>query len=330
MTAVIGFAISWWTVRVIGSLGLIDRPNARSSHSSPTPRGGGIAITLLTIIGFAALASRSHAAPLEAVAGFTTAGLLISVTSLIDDVRSLSVRGRFAAHVIGAVITITTCGYISSIGFADRSLYLGIGGTALTLIWIVGLTNAYNFMDGIDGMAGGQALVAGAGWAILGALANEPAIMICAVLIAATSLGFLAHNWPPARIFMGDVGSAFLGFSFATLPLLSQHGEARFILPAALFVWPFLFDTTLTFIRRLSRRENVFAAHRSHLYQRLNVAGYSHGWISTLYVLLATGGAAAAIAFPYTTLSLQLAMIAAVVGAGLALWRFVLHVERTR
>ncbi|HXI13986.1 MAG TPA: glycosyltransferase family 4 protein [Thermoanaerobaculia bacterium] len=296
----------------------------------PTPRGGGLAITSLTIVGFVAFATWWHAFPWQDVAGFTTAALVIGVTSLIDDVRSLSACVRFFAHALSALIATSTCGYVSAIAFADGSVYLGVIGAVLTLVWIVGLTNAYNFMDGIDGIAGGQALVAGAGWAILGARANEPAFLAIGALIAATSLGFLAHNWAPAHIFMGDVGSAFLGFSFATLPLLAQPDKGRFIVPAALFVWPFLFDTTLTFIRRLYRRENAFAAHRSHLYQRLNIAGYSHNWISTLYILLAIGGAAAAIAFPYTGISIQLGLIAVVLGMALALWRFVLRVERSR
>src|SRR6185436_11775719 len=129
-------------------------------------------------------------------------------------------------------------------------------GFTITFFWIVGLTNAYNFMDGIDGIAGGQALVAGIGWTAIGWLDGQSHIVVFGLLLAATNLGFLFHNWSPARIFMGDVGSAFLGYSFAVLPLmLSSQSTGRtgfkLALAAILPVWPFVFDSTFTILRRL-------------------------------------------------------------------------------
>jgi UDP-N-acetylmuramyl pentapeptide phosphotransferase/UDP-N-acetylglucosamine-1-phosphate transferase len=149
-------------------------------------------------------------------------------------------------------------------------------------------------MDGIDGLAGSQAIVAGMGWALLGSLSNQPLIGGLGILLAASSLGFLRHNWPPARIFMGDVGSAFLGFSFAALPLLAASAETagtaggRWVVIGALLVWPCVFDTAFTLLRRLRNREPIFKAHRSHLYQRLVISGLSHRRVTSIYALLSS------------------------------------------
>ena len=111
-----------------------------------------------------------------------------------------------------------------------------------------------------------------------------PLISVMGALLAATSLGFLFHNWPPAKIFMGDVGSAFLGYSFACLGVLGWKKDPVLALAGFLLVWPFVFDTIFTFFRRLKNRENVFSAHRSHLYQRLVISGYSHRNVTSLYM----------------------------------------------
>jgi UDP-N-acetylmuramyl pentapeptide phosphotransferase/UDP-N-acetylglucosamine-1-phosphate transferase len=142
-------------------------------------------------------------------------------------------------------------------------------------------------MDGIDGIAAGQAFIAGIGWMLLGKILGQPAIVVLGMAIAASNLGFLFHNWPPAKIFMGDVGSAFLGFTFAFLTVWCSRTSPRLAELSILFVWPFVFDSAFTFFRRLGKRENVFAAHRSHLYQRLVQSGLTHGQVSGLYIALA-------------------------------------------
>ncbi|HYK87754.1 MAG TPA: polysaccharide biosynthesis protein, partial [Acidobacteriota bacterium] len=173
----------------------------------------------------------------------------------------------------------------------------GWAGMPLCFLWIVGLTNAFNFMDGIDGIAGAQAIVAGAGWAALGWQSGQAVVAVLGVLVAFASLGFLSHNWPPARVFMGDVGSSFLGYTFAVLPLLQTHlsntGEPGAI-PAmgVLLLWPFVFDTAFTFASRLLKKENVFHAHKTHLYQRLVQAGHSHRSVTLIYAALALVGVA--------------------------------------
>ncbi|NJP04118.1 MAG: glycosyltransferase family 4 protein [Chloroflexaceae bacterium] len=299
---ILALVVSWQLTQAIRQYALnraiIDVPNERSSHSQPTPRGGGLALVVVTIGGawvFYLLLLRDSAwFPLLM---YTIGAVLIAGVSWLDDLRSLSNRLRLATHVLGALIAVVGLGFWHTI----RLPFFGpvpfdLIGLLITIIWIVGLTNAYNFMDGIDGIAGSQAVVAGLGWAVLGWRTDDALVGLLGLLLTASSLGFLGHNWPPARIFMGDVGSAFLGYSFAVLPLIAMSTTInmavwdRLPLTAALLVWPFVFDTVLTFLRRLRAGENVFAPHRSHLYQRLIITGHSHRFVTLLYIGLAVVG----------------------------------------
>jgi UDP-N-acetylmuramyl pentapeptide phosphotransferase/UDP-N-acetylglucosamine-1-phosphate transferase len=214
-----------------------------------------------------------------------------------------------------------------------HQLNLGWLGLPLTFLWIVGLTNAYNFMDGIDGIAATQAVVVGTGWAIIGFMAHQPPITMMGLLIASASLGFLIHNWPPARIFMGDVGSAFLGYTLAVLPLMAAHvphADARLALMGALLLWPFVFDSSFTFLRRALRGENVLAAHRSHLYQRLVIAGHTHLFVTTLYGVLALAGVALVLGWWSGASGSQAAIVILLPVLGILLWGYVLRCERRK
>jgi UDP-N-acetylmuramyl pentapeptide phosphotransferase/UDP-N-acetylglucosamine-1-phosphate transferase len=306
-----------------------DIPNERSSHARPTPRGGGLVIVILTTIGLAVAWFKYPVGTPAVLAAYLVGVWLIAGVSWLDDLRSLPNRVRFVAHSLGAVLVVLGVGHW---GVVDLPLLgavsLGWLGLIITFLWIVGLTNAYNFMDGIDGIAGGQAVVAGLGWAVLGCLTDQPLIGLMGLLLAASSLGFLGHNWPPARIFMGDVGSAFLGFTFAALAVAAAQRDARLALAGILLVWPFVFDATFTFLRRLSKREDVFAAHRSHLYQRLVISGCSHKAVSLLYIGLAAAGGFLAIAWSQAILGSGLAIFLGIPLLCLALWADVSRRER--
>jgi len=300
--AVSAFIVSYLAVsgirRWVGHR-LLDIPNERSSHARPTPRGGGLAIVIVVLAGSWLVLPFVHTevAPWQWLA-YSAGALLIAGVSWLDDLRSLSTGVRFAVHFAGAVLAVLAFGAWKEIVIPGiGNLILGWIGWPLTLLWIVGLTNAYNFMDGIDGIAGGQAVVAGLGWAIMGIIGGNPLLCILGILLAFSSLGFLGHNWPPAKIFMGDVGSAFLGYTFAVLPVIAARNDPRFVLIGLLLVWPFVFDTTFTFFRRLIKHENVFAAHRSHLYQRLVISGLSHQAVTLLYAALALVGVVLAVTF---------------------------------
>ena len=263
---------------------LLDHPNERSSHAVPTPRGGGLGIVILVLV--SGLWSASEADWNRGLI-YVFGGAIIAWLGWRDDLHSLSPRLRFVVQSIVAIISIFGLGYFKVVTIPMfGELQLGLVGIVITFLWILGLTNAYNFMDGIDGMDGGVALGAGLGWMWLASNTHNTFAFSIALAITASSLGFLGHNWSPAKIFMGDVGSTFLGYSFAVLPLIaSTHGGDALML-GTLLMWTFIMDAGVTFIGRLFKRENVFSAHRSHLYQRLVIAGYKHQTISSLYILL--------------------------------------------
>jgi len=285
--AAIAAGVSWSGVAIFKRWAhrhqILDVPNARSSHRVPVPRGGGIAIVITVSAGIVVVSGNlSHTILFAWLAG----SLLIAAVSWVDDLRSLPTVTRFLAQSAGAIIIISAAGPLPGIGPPAVSY-------VLTFMWIVGLTNAFNFMDGIDGIAGGQAAVAGVAAGLVGFLRGELSVEVIGALVAGASIGFLIHNWSPAATFMGDVGSAFLGYSLAVVPLLSKGSLSELLLMMICALWPFLFDSTFTFFRRLAKGENVIRAHRSHLYQRLVQTGASHASVALIYVAIAAIGSAA-------------------------------------
>ena len=263
---------------------ILDHPNERSSHVMPTPRGGGLTIVVL-VLGAGIWASTEAGWSRSLI--YLMCGLVIAFLGWRDDLSSLSMRVRFAVQGLVAVVAIYGLGYFKSVTIPlFGELQLGVVGVAITFLWIIGLTNAFNFMDGIDGIAGGVAFAGGLGWMMLASNMGNVLVFWIALAIAASSLGFLGHNWSPAKIFMGDVASTFLGYTFAALPLLSSDKSGDALMLGTLLMWTFILDTSLTFFQRAFKRKNVFTAHRSHLYQRLVIGGYSHATISTLYIFL--------------------------------------------
>jgi Fuc2NAc and GlcNAc transferase len=284
------FILTYFGVRLFRSWslkkGILDVPNERSSHTTPTPRGGGLILVIVALT-FYGLISFQH--PASFSWGYLAGAILISIVSWLDDIYSVSIVWRLLTHALAAVCLIIDKGYWGDLLLPDSkaAIGLGIGGAFVTFFWIVWLINAYNFMDGIDGIAGIQAAVAGLGWLGIGWWCDVPDVALFGGVILFSSVGFLLHNWHPARIFMGDVGSAFLGFTFAAMPLLARSSNTKPLallpLAAIVFVWFFLFDSIVTFVRRAFRGERVWIAHREHLYQRLVSSGLSHGFVSALY-----------------------------------------------
>ena len=263
---------------------IMDHPNERSSHSMPTPRGGGLAIVLIVMGAGGWSASE---AGLDRSLVYLISGAVIAWLGWRDDVHSLSPRVRFTVQGLVAAVSIYGLGYFKFVTIPlFGELYLGWVGILITFLWIVGLTNAYNFMDGIDGIAGGVALAAALGWMMLAFNMQNGFVFWVSLAVAAGSLGFLFHNWSPAKIFMGDVASTFLGYTFAVLPLLSADQGGDALMLGTLLMWTFIMDAGVTFIRRAFKREQLFSAHRTHLYQRLVIGGYKHATISVLYILL--------------------------------------------
>lgn len=321
-------------IRMAPPLGLLDHPNERSSHDRAIPRGGGVAIVLvalLAVLGLSVLSSvRSE---LVTVAG---AAFFVALVSLRDDFHSLSAGSRLACHSVAAAAAMWGLGSFRQIALPGVGCWdAGYLGTVLTFVWIVGLTNAYNFMDGVDGIAGSQGLVAGLAWATAGWLLDIEVLTLLGAVLAGSCVGFLVLNWSPARVFMGDVGSAFLGFTFSVLPLLavremeaSRPMSNRGLLPAfgLLVVWPFVADSFVTFCRRVRNRERLWMAHRSHFYQRLVRRGFGHGMTSRLYSYWAA--ASAVVALLWLVQAPAIGPLAVVVSAGTAFLALVLFQER--
>ena len=309
----VGIALSWgitgafrrWALKKR----LLDYPNERSSHTRPTARGGGIGIVLVILVSGLVWLGRSVKGPAWPfdpwrVGLILAGGILIAAVSWLDDARrGLSPGVRLAVHAAAAGLVLLGAGGWSRIALpVAGTISLGIVGFAAALVWILGLVNAYNFMDGIDGIAGAQAVAAAAGWFAVGRLAGNPALSAAAVVIGASAIGFLIHNRPPARIFMGDIGSASLGYVFAVMPILVARTlpnplAERAPVAGLLMVAPFVVDATFTFFRRLARRERLALAHRSHLYQRLVITGLGHGTVTGLYFILGVVASAAGLAF---------------------------------
>ncbi|MDO9086236.1 MAG: glycosyltransferase family 4 protein [Anaerolineaceae bacterium] len=277
---------------------IIDLPNERSSHSVPTPRGGGLIIVLITLT--VALVSFLIAQEWKTGLVFVVIGCGVAWIGWQDDLRSLSPKLRFLLQGMAAIVTIIGFGYFDAVTIPLFGiLHLGIIGIPITFLWLVGLINAFNFMDGIDGISGSVALTAALGWMLflgVNGQFSSPLFWI-ALAIAASNLGFLGHNWSPARIFMGDVASTFLGFCFAVLPLLSVGKVEDSFLLGVIVLWAYILDTFITFARRAIKREKVFSAHRSHIYQRLVISGYQVSSITSLYLMLTSLGVVLAYAW---------------------------------
>jgi Fuc2NAc and GlcNAc transferase len=249
--------------------GVLDVPNARSSHSSPTPRGGGGAIVLVMSAALLALFGAGLIErPLLAALG--VGGLVIAAVGFRDDRRALAAGVRLAVHTAAAVWALWCLGGLPPLRCGAALVDLGWGGQLLGLLGIIWVLNLFNFMDGIDGIAASEAVfIALAGGALAAIAPAAPAVAVTALVFAAACLGFLWWNWPPARIFLGDIGSGYLGYVIAVLALAATRAN-----PAAVWVWlilggVFFVDATVTLTRRAARGERVHQAHRSHAYQRL-------------------------------------------------------------
>lgn len=248
--------------------GLLDRPNARSSHEHEVPRGGGVALLLAVLValywaGLGEGESRYGAAPL------VLGAVALAAIGLWDDRRGLPAAGRLAVQLVAAAAVVAWHGGLERLPLpAPLDAPLGAtAGSALAVLWIVAVVNFFNFLDGIDGLATVQALVTAGGVALA---AWDPVAGLLAAAVAGAAAGFLPYNWSRASIFLGDVGSYFLGYTLATLPLAASTAlRPRAVLFVALSLWLFLADAASTLARRAGRGARWYEAHREHLYQQL-------------------------------------------------------------
>lgn len=276
----ISYIGTYLMILVSRRMGLIDQPNSRSSHATPTARGAGVAVVLAVILG------SIGAWIFEDISGFkrslfpvmVVGGLLVAIIGWIDDLKSLSARIRLTTHIFAA-------GLFSAVLFSDlflnpetrwSGIFLFLILT-LALSWMVNLTN---FMDGLNGILGIQTLTVSLSGAILASRTNDMWVSALFMVLVLASSGFLPWNWNKAKIFMGDVGSGFLGFWIGAVFTIAILRESLSLPEAMILNSVFLVDTAYTLVSRALQGKNPAQAHRTHAYQKLNQKGWSHSRVS--------------------------------------------------
>ncbi len=266
------FALAWR---------ILDRPNERSSHQTVIARAGGVVLLAAAGLGLAMAAATWTWSP--RVYALLAGLLLVAGVGLWDDRSGVSPWLRLAVHATAALLVVST------VGDGNEPVWLTLRLGAFTLpaaLWVVAIVNFYNFLDGIDGLAATQGLITGVGLALAG---WDPFVAACGAAVAGGCAGFLVHNWEPASIFMGDVGSGALGFLFASAALLAPRGRGfDAVLFVSLSLWLFIADAVFTLLGRITRGERWYEAHRQHVYQRLVIAGWPHAKVTLLLALWAS------------------------------------------
>jgi Fuc2NAc and GlcNAc transferase len=280
---------------------LLDMPNQRSSHSVPTPRGGGLAIVLSFVLALGlAWALGWLESPL--VLGFLGAGALVAVIGFLDDHGHVPARWRLLVHFLAAGWGLYWLGGLPPLQLGGMVLDTGIPGLLVGLVYLVWLLNLYNFMDGIDGIAGVEAVSVCVAAVLICVLLGHWREALLPAILAMASAGFLLWNFPPAKIFMGDAGSGFLGLVLGLISLQMAWLEPQLLWAWLILLGVFLVDASMTLLRRFWRGEKVYQAHRSHAYQHasrqlgrhlpvtLAVAAINMFWLAPLAVWVALGG----------------------------------------
>ena len=262
-------------------LSTLDIPNERSSHLTPTPRGGGIAFVATSLIGFLLLLFNNTLDHAHLLA-LCCAGIIVAIAGHLDDRQKISgATIRLVFHAISAIVLIVGIGFPSQISIFDRTVNTGIIGSILGVVYLMWLLNLFNFMDGTDGIAASEAIFV----CVAGAILNHRALSdtnfsAVAIVLAASTFGFLLYNWSPAKLFMGDVGSGYLGIVIGGLSLMAAKQQASLLWVWIILLAVFVSDATITLIRRLLRKQKAHVAHRSHAYQHLAIRFNSHSKVA--------------------------------------------------
>ncbi len=281
--SLLAFVLSWvgiWTLRRHFAARFMDLPNLRSSHTLPTPRAGGVAFVaafLAAVIVAGSIVPTQDRGTLPALYRVALVLLPLWLVGAADDSRGISARARYAVQLGSAGLAVYWFGPLPALepilGDAGHPWL----GAAVSVLAVTALINFYNFMDGLDGIVGGCSAVQLGFFALY---LHQPVWW----LLVAALLAFLLWNWPPAKVFMGDSGSTVLGGATGIALLHAPSPKTMWL--AAAVTAPLLVDAVFTLLRRASKRENIFEAHKSHIYQRLNQSGWSHARVSGTYVAL--------------------------------------------
>lgn len=281
--------VAWWcTGRLISFLtkiGNLDVPNERSLHQGQIPRGGGLVIVGLLVIAMLVMAIASGRYSVLIGMALLLSGW--AVIGWLDDRHNLNVKPRLLTQAILAVLTILLFGHVAIIDFGGESqFYLAGAGLLLTFLGILWLSNLYNFMDGMDGLAASQSLIAALTIGFWFLRAGDWSMAVCCFVLAAACYGFLLHNWKPASIFLGDVGSIAIGAFFATLVIYGVTRHQISLLSFFMLFAVFIGDATVTLVSRGFRKQKVWQAHKEHFYQRLAACGIAHDKIVVALIMI--------------------------------------------
>ena len=315
--------------RAAREYGLFAPAGGRHIHSDPVPRLGGLAILTGAAagLGVALLLVGPHPAPPgtalplpPALVGVLTGAAIVFAAGVIDDLRGLRPAAKLTAQLVAAVLVYRLGFRIDQLSWGGASVGLGGAAMPVTLLWIVGVTNAYNLVDGMDGLAAGMGVIASAAiLAAAGALGHGEVVLVAAVLLGAL-MGFLPYNFHPARIFMGDSGSLLVGFLLAVLSVQGSMKSATAVLVAVpLFALAIpLLDTAVAIARRWLRGSPIYTPDARHLHHRLTAAGFSQRDAVLILYLCAVGFASLGILLSFLPDD-RVALIATIGGAGSAL-----------
>jgi Fuc2NAc and GlcNAc transferase len=288
--AAVSLIFTWFATGIVRRHALLnaimDIPNVRSSHSAPTPRGGGLAI-VVAFMGAVILLTAAGWLQVNVAFVLVAGGGAVAATGYLDDRKTLPASVRICVHIIAATLAVFVVGGITQQTLHHMGLQGVWAGGLLGLMAVTWSTNLFNFMDGIDGIAGSEAVfVAGAGALLNSTFGGDGGLTAAMLVLAAATSGFLIWNWPPARIFMGDVGSGFLGFILAVLGLAASRHSAVPVEAWAILSGVFLIDATVTLSRRILRGDRWFEAHRLHAYQRLASRWQAHLPVTVLVIAI--------------------------------------------
>lgn len=269
------------------SIGVIDSPDERRAHAVPTPRGAGVAIILVTILSLFLFGDLD----MHKAGPILLGGILLGILGLLDDLWDISISIRLLGQLVIVTLVVWFSGSYTDIWLPSSTniwTLPGSVGLLLTVFFIVLSINVYNFMDGIDGLAGIQALIGGGIWITIGLLFGQGQFLVFGTVISAGSLAFLIRNWSPATIFLGDSGSTFFGYIFSAGPLIFLAGNSSLNNGIIVFVtvtslWLFLADATISRFRLMLKGGRFWEPNRRHIYQLLSSKGMTARKICLLY-----------------------------------------------
>ena len=300
-----GFFISFTIAIIIVPLvrffcikkGFVDIPNDRKIHKFPIPRLGGVAIWLSTLLTFGILVLLSWNYPHgNGLSGILIGGSLMFLLGMVDDIYNLSPKFKLAVQIGAALVAFLLGVKIEALfNPFGNPIPLGMLSMPVTILWLVGISNAMNFIDGVDGLAGGVSTISAVTLGVVALYTHQPISTVVAAILAGSMMGFLLFNFHPAKIFMGDSGALFSGFTLAALSVTGvlKTVTVTIMLPMMILAVPIL-DISYSVLRRLSKKMSPFVADSSHIHHRLLQAGLSQN--RTITVLLALGIGAGSIA----------------------------------